>query len=157
MLKMLLVTGRRAVNEKVKELMGLDYRQFKQVSMIAQGEFLKLLLAKSSERSEVFRKVFDTGFYKVLTDKLKEKASAEKEKESVREIRREQVLSGWEKLHPMEPLGEKRPEEILEYLEGIIAKRTEKERQKKKEEEQLGKERLRWMCRARRVLRIEPS
>ena len=136
----MLVTGRRAVNEKVKDLMGLDYRQFKQVSMIAQGEFLKLLLAKSSERSEVFRKVFDTGFYKVLTDKLKEKASAEKEKESVREIRREQVLSGWEKSHPMEPLGEKRPEEILEYLEGIVAKRTEKERQKKKEEEQLGKE-----------------
>ena len=47
------LTGRRAVNQKLQDILGLDYRQFKQVSMIAQGEFMNLLLAKSDMRSEI--------------------------------------------------------------------------------------------------------
>ena len=68
------LTGRKAVNERIREILGLDYQQFKQISMIAQGEFLSLLLAKSEVRSEIFRRVFDTGLYKRLAEVLKSKA-----------------------------------------------------------------------------------
>ena len=37
------VEGSNEVNRKIQEILILDYRQFKQISMIAQGEFAKLL------------------------------------------------------------------------------------------------------------------
>lgn len=88
------LTGRKAVNERLKEILGLDYQQFKQISMIAQGEFLNLLLAKSEVRSEIFRKVFDTGFYKRLAEVLKSKAGTLREEEKLRKERECQLLSG---------------------------------------------------------------
>ena len=88
------LTGRKAVNERLKEILGLDYQQFKQISMIAQGEFLNLLLAKSEVRSEIFRKVFDTGFYKRLAEVLKSKAGTLREEEKLRKERECQLLYG---------------------------------------------------------------
>ena len=88
------LTGRKAVNERLKEILGLDYQQFKQISMIAQGEFLNLLLAKSEVRSEIFRKVFDTGFYKRLAEVLKSKAGTLREEKKLRKERECQLLSG---------------------------------------------------------------
>lgn len=67
------VEGITQVNEAVLELLGLERRQFKQISMIAQGEFLKLLTATSKERGEIFRKVFDTESYLNLQKQLDEK------------------------------------------------------------------------------------
>jgi exonuclease SbcC len=67
-------SGATAVTREMEELMGIDCRQFRQTSMIAQGEFLKLLLAGSAERSEIFRRVFDTGLYRRMQDSLKERA-----------------------------------------------------------------------------------
>lgn len=43
-------SGARAVTERVTALLGMDERQMKQICMIAQGEFLNLLLAKDEER-----------------------------------------------------------------------------------------------------------
>ena len=88
------LTGRKAVNERLKEILGRDYQPFKQISMIAQGEFLNLLLAKSEVRSEIFRKVFDTGFYKRLAEVLKSKAGTLREEEKLRKERECQLLSG---------------------------------------------------------------
>ena len=48
------------VEREVKELLRLDYTQFKQVAMLAQGEFLTLLLAGSRDREAIFRKLFAT-------------------------------------------------------------------------------------------------
>jgi exonuclease SbcC len=39
--------------------------------MIAQGEFLKLLLAKTEERSEIFRRIFDTKLYQIFQDRIR--------------------------------------------------------------------------------------
>mgnify|MGYP000665297641 CR=1 FL=1 len=39
--------------------------------MIAQGDFRKLLLADTEERSNIFRKLFHTDIYKVIQEKLK--------------------------------------------------------------------------------------
>ena len=88
--------GRKAVNERIREILGLDYQQFKQISMIAQGEFLNLLLAKSEVRSEIFRRVFDTGLYKRLAEVLKSKAVHLREEEKLRKEREHQLMSGLE-------------------------------------------------------------
>lgn len=59
------------VNQKIKEILGVDRRQFSQIAMIAQGDFLKLLLADTKERQVIFREIFKTGYYQDLQDKLK--------------------------------------------------------------------------------------
>lgn len=48
------------VRREIRELLRLDYAQFKQVALLAQGEFLNLLLARSKEREEIFRRLFGT-------------------------------------------------------------------------------------------------
>ena len=72
-----LVTGFTPVKNEIETLLGVDAKQFKQICMIAQGEFLKLLYADSAERGGIFRKVFHTDLYADFQKKLKE---AEKEK-----------------------------------------------------------------------------
>lgn len=57
------VSGSRQTTKAVEELLGIDRSQFVQIAMIAQGDFLKLLLAGTEERGRIFRKIFDTGFY----------------------------------------------------------------------------------------------
>mgnify|MGYP002229186712 CR=1 FL=1 len=52
--------------------MGLDYRQFTQIAMIAQGDFQKLLLAGTAERGEIFRQIFHTGIYQDIENRLRE-------------------------------------------------------------------------------------
>lgn len=72
-----LATGFTPVKNKIETLLGVDAKQFKQISMIAQGEFLKLLYADSAERGNIFRKVFHTDLYAAFQKRLKE---AEREK-----------------------------------------------------------------------------
>jgi len=66
------VTKSKEVTRAVVELIGLDRKQFTQIAMIAQGEFQKLLLAKTEERGNIFRQIFKTGLYQTLQGKLKE-------------------------------------------------------------------------------------
>ena len=41
--------------------------------MLAQGEFLKILFAESKDRTEIFRRIFDTNIYNLISKKLREK------------------------------------------------------------------------------------
>lgn len=132
------LTGRKAVNERLKEILGLDYQQFKQISMIAQGEFLNLLLAKSEVRSEIFRKVFDTGFYKRLAEVLKSKAGTLREEEKLRKERECQLLSGlgeeFEKKFGEKDKGWQIPAEVETALEEKIDLLREEEKRQKEAE-----------------------
>ena len=65
------LTNRREVNSYIETLLGLDSSQFSRIAMIAQGDFLKLLLASTKERQEIFRSLFKTDFYSRLQDRLK--------------------------------------------------------------------------------------
>lgn len=65
------LTGKREVEEKIKEIIGLDANQFRQVTMIAQGEFLKVLNSSTEERMEILSKIFKTGRYTWLQEELK--------------------------------------------------------------------------------------
>jgi len=66
-------TGSSRVTQEIVSLLGIDHRQFKQVAMIAQGEFLDLLLAESAERAEIFRRVFSTDLFRRVEELLKDR------------------------------------------------------------------------------------
>lgn len=70
------ITGVENVNQKIVELLGMTYKQFRQIVILPQGEFKKLLEAKSEDKQEIFRKIFDTDIYerfsKILLSKTRE-------------------------------------------------------------------------------------
>lgn len=70
-----IATGTGSVTKAVAEIMGIDKNQFTQIAMIAQGDFRRLLLASTRERSEIFRKVFNTKIYQDIQDRLKAESS----------------------------------------------------------------------------------
>lgn len=75
----LVVSGISNVNQKIEEILSINSKQFKQISMLAQGEFIKVLYSESKERTEIFRKIFDTYIYDLITQKLGEKLKGKKE------------------------------------------------------------------------------
>lgn len=73
------------VNAEIKNIIGVDKEQFKQIAMIAQGDFLKLLLAKTEERRSIFSNIFNTGLFSELQKKLSaESAELQKECENIK-------------------------------------------------------------------------
>lgn len=71
-----ILTKTKEVDTAIKNIMGIDKNQFCQIAMIAQGDFLKLLLAPTKERIEIFRHIFKTKLYSDLQNKLKQEASS---------------------------------------------------------------------------------
>ncbi len=70
------IEGQTQVNHAVKELLHIDEKQFKQIVMIAQGEFWDLLNAKTDQRTEILRAIFLTSGYKNIEYKLKDRMDA---------------------------------------------------------------------------------
>lgn len=70
------ITNPKQVTAAITELLGVTLKQFKQIAMIAQGEFLDILLADSKQRGEIFRRVFETGFFGDVQARLKDMAAA---------------------------------------------------------------------------------
>ena len=70
------IEGLTQVNNAVKELLHIDEKQFKQIVMIAQGEFWNLLNAKTEQRTEILRTIFLTSGYKHIEYKLKDRMDA---------------------------------------------------------------------------------
>ncbi len=70
------VTKIKEVDQAVKDVMGIDRNQFCQIAMIAQGDFLKLLLASTKERMEIFRHIFKTEGFSRLQERLKKESGA---------------------------------------------------------------------------------
>lgn len=77
------------VNDKLRELLGVDKDQFTQIAMIAQGDFLKLLQATTEERKKIFRQIFKTERFDLLQTRLKDESRFVKNK-------REKVMSDLE-------------------------------------------------------------
>lgn len=70
------VTRVKEVGQAVREIVGVDREQFAQIAMIAQGDFLKLLVASTEERMRIFRQIFHTGRYQKLQAALKDQLAA---------------------------------------------------------------------------------
>ena len=61
------------IKTKIKELIGLDAKQFKKVFLIPQGEYRKILIAKKEEREGLLETIFETSLFSNLEDFLKNK------------------------------------------------------------------------------------
>ena len=60
----------KETDRKLEELVGLTKAQFMQVAMIAQGEFMEFLRARSDDKKAIFRKLFHTGQYQEIVEEL---------------------------------------------------------------------------------------
>lgn len=65
--------------QTIRELIGLDVEQFRQVMVLPQGKFRQLLLADSRDREKIFSQLFQTRIYKRIEDALKSRASGIKQ------------------------------------------------------------------------------
>ncbi len=99
------LTKNAEVKEAIKDRIGLDFKQFKQVAVLAQGEFLKVLISSTDERTKIFRELFETGDYARLQGKVKEiKESMEAQLKSQTQIFKQALnnLRGLEDLEETE-------------------------------------------------------
>ncbi len=64
------ITKVKNVTAKVEEILGINRDQFSQIAMIAQGDFMKLLLASTEDRIKIFRDLFKTERFQVLQGSL---------------------------------------------------------------------------------------
>ena len=60
------IEGTKQVSEAIENLLRINYDQFKQISMIAQGEFREVLYADSKKRGEILQKIFSTEGYRKM-------------------------------------------------------------------------------------------
>ena len=70
------LTRQADVEEKIRDILGVDRDQFCQIAMLAQGEFRKLLLAETKERASIFRNIFKTNLYIKFQERVKDNFSA---------------------------------------------------------------------------------
>ncbi len=133
------MTGVTKVNQKIEEILSLNYQQFKQISMIAQGEFLKLLVADGNERTQVLRNIFKTHIYEELQKKASEQARklSGEMKDTISRI--EELCGGLLEETIQVLVKERRYQELLERLEELLLEekkqtvRLEKELEEKQQ------------------------
>jgi exonuclease SbcC len=133
-------TGAGNVSSKVAELLGIDRSQFIQIAMIAQGDFLRLLLASTEDRINILRRIFLTDNFRRLQDRLAKESGECSERSAQLRERIEQDIEGIT-CAPDDPLelelrqakeGQLLTQEVLKLLDTIIEQDTalqaEKER-----------------------------
>ena len=64
------LSATKEVDAKIQEILGITRDQFSQIAMIAQGDFMKLLMTDTKDRLELFRKIFRTENYKALQERI---------------------------------------------------------------------------------------
>lgn len=121
------VTGDKNVTDKCIEILGMNANQFKQIVMIAQGEFLELLFAKTKDRATIFRHIFDTGIYKDISDNLKDKYLAKKREYEDSCISIKSYINGIQ--IDRELFGDESIEQVLDILDSEITKDEEEEKE----------------------------
>lgn len=123
------ITKANEADSAVKEIIGVDRKQFSQISMIAQGDFLRLLLAETKERQVIFRDIFKTGYYQRLQAELLSETQKLERGRSELKAGVRQYIGGisCDEEHPSAPeikkakLGELPLERTLELLGGMIS------------------------------------
>ncbi len=97
----------KEANARLVEILGLTKSQFMQVAMIAQGEFMELLRAKSDTKKEIFRKLFHTQIFQDIVEEL-----GKRKREKLSEIGRIRTVCQTETSHLVIPENASDIEEI---------------------------------------------
>ena len=142
------LTGITEANKKIIEIMGLTKNQFAQIAMIAQGDFYDLLFAKTKDRQEIFRKIFNTIKYPALQEKLKNHKSEleEERKEKCHSIAlyKESISCDEMSVYASQikeiKENDKLVEEVLDLLEMVIKEDETEKGKVEKERKTLQKE-----------------
>lgn len=126
------------IDQKIEEIIGLTAEQFTQVAMLAQGDFMKLLLATSKERKDIFSKIFDTRVFEqteirlsILFSKAKQKLD-DNEKDIARMLENVICLPDSELTVEWEESGcfrESEPEKLKELIHQILKEAEAAEKQ----------------------------
>ena len=129
--------NRKETDQKILEIVGLTMEQFTQISMIAQGQFLDLLLASSKERKKIFSKIFQTRIYGKIQEKLSEKDKflyLEQQKNQIRWEEQEKAIAYPEEAKT-QIIGStlEGKEQVLLKLNEIIFALSAEEKESKKE------------------------
>lgn len=66
------------MNAKAKELLGLDYDQFRQVIILPQGQFEKLLTSNSDEKEKILVSIFGVNKWQKIANHFYEMAAAKR-------------------------------------------------------------------------------
>ncbi|MEW8956383.1 AAA family ATPase [Clostridium sp.] len=120
------ITGVKDVNEKVDSILGINKAQFKQIVMIPQGEFRKLLTSDSLEREKIFRKIFGTDVFDTIQKRISEDASILRNDIKLVQERRDTKLKSlncredYEELYTMINEEHLNVAEIIEKAEDVI-------------------------------------
>ena len=125
------VTKAKDVTAAVQEIIGLDYNQFSQIVLIAQGQFTKLLNASTEERSRIFRKLFRTQRYAQLQERLQAEAAALNQQRTAQNAKLDSLLGGLQ-FSPEDPDAEALralcaqtvPETALALLDALAARQA---------------------------------
>lgn len=112
------ITRTREVTAAITDIIGVNRDQFSRIAMIAQGDFLKLLLASTEERKAIFRQIFRTERFQVLQERLKAESGALRDQCDGLRAGIRQYIDGitW-KIHP----GDRPLEEVLDQAAELIA------------------------------------
>lgn len=105
----------KETDKKLEEIVGLTKEQFMQVAMIAQGEFMEILRAKSDDKKVIFRKLFNTEFFQKIVNELDRRC-----KEKKTEIAKIRTACQTEAGHIVVPEEYDRAETVLEQREKIL-------------------------------------
>ena len=112
-----IITKTTEVTKAVEEILGVNKEQFTQIAMIAQGDFLKLLLASTEERIGIFRQIFSTEKFEALQRQINEDFKVvNRECEDLRNS----IVQYKESVLPKLLEGEMLSKELIEAVDGQI-------------------------------------
>ena len=121
----------REVTRRITEIMGINRDQFCQIAMIAQGDFLKILLAETKDRREHFREIFRTQVYRVFQERLKDEAGKVSRERDQQKLKTQTHLSriACPENDPLALEAEKarRGEMLTEEVEALLGRLIEKD------------------------------
>lgn len=109
------------VTEKVEGLFGFKADQFRQVVLLPQGSFRRLLLAPSKDREQILQSLFHTHIYRSLEEHLKQQSKELKDELESFKQQKSELLHG----------------RNVESLEQLRSKLTDERRRLKRSDEQL--------------------
>ena len=143
------ITALKDVNAKLVEILGVNFSQYSQVAMIAQGQFRELLLADTKKRAEIFRSIFKTYGYLSLQKRLQEDANAlygevqNKRRSAVQYVDGAVCLENSEHAADLKAAKKKVEanemtiSEMTDFISTILSEEKQKEKELKKDQEKL--------------------